>query len=164
MGVSLVVNFLVHLSSVKNVLIIPCIEKGEGWMSKFRKLWVCSIFCFFLLLGSKAYSASPVCHTHSSGNYCSYTGFVKQIYVNTGGVVLLYFDSPVDVGVANSFGMNITNGRATAYGLSDNPEFAKLFYSTALAAQATNRQVTLLMRGNFGAYLKFDRIWLSAPN
>ena len=132
-------------------------------MNRNYKLSVLNVILLLTLASGNAYSASPVCHTHPSGNYCSYTGLVNKIYINKDGVILLYFDTPIDVGAANSFDMNITNGGATAYRLNDNPEFAKLLYSTALAAQATNRPVSLQMRGNYGAYLKFDRIWLGSP-
>ena len=64
---------------------------------------------------------------------------------------------------ANSLGMNITNANAAAFQVADNPDFAKLFYATALAAQTSGRAVTLQMRGSINGYLKFDRIWLAAP-
>ncbi|WP_251359709.1 hypothetical protein [Kangiella sp. TOML190] len=44
--------------------------------------------------------------------------------------------------------------------LDDNPEFAKLFYSTALSANAQNKKVSIQMRGTYDGYLKADRIWL----
>ncbi|MCE9687161.1 hypothetical protein LZP73_13260 [Shewanella sp. AS16] len=64
---------------------------------------------------------------------------------------------PANAGVA---GFTVTNGGAAAISISADSEFAKLFYSTALAAQASNRDVTIQMRGNIGSYLKIDRIWL----
>jgi len=78
-------------------------------------------------------------------------------------MILLYFDAPVDVASANSFGINITNPTAAALPVSENPEFAKMFYSTALAAQASDRSITIQMRKNYGGYLQADRIWLYAP-
>ena len=118
---------------------------------------------FIALYSISTLAAQPTCHTHSAGNYCSYHGKVKQIYINSNSRILLYFETPIDVEMANSFGMNISNGTAATYMVDDNPEFAKLFYSTALAAQATNRTVSIQMWGSSGGYLSFDRIWLNAP-
>ncbi len=106
-------------------------------------------------------AGTPTCHDHSSGSYCRYTGQVQSIYINTGNLILLYFDSPIDVSVPSEKGFHITNGSATAFLVDERPEFAKLFYSTALAAQASGREVTIQMRGTQHGYLRFDRIWLS---
>ncbi|WJG07961.1 hypothetical protein [Aliiglaciecola sp. LCG003] len=46
--------------------------------------------------------------------------------------------------------------------MSDNIEFAKMFYATALAAQASNRDITIQTNGVESGYLKFTRVWLSA--
>jgi|GEM_PF-797177 len=119
------------------------------------------LLCVTLLVSGNAHAAAPSCHS-GSGGYCQYTGKVKRLYVNTGNIILLYFEesiTPADAAVA---GVTITNGGATAFNIATNPEFAKMFYSTALAAQASNRNVTIQMRGNQSGYLKFDRIWLSA--
>ena len=125
----------------------------------YKSLFV-SVLILFPLLAS---AAAPTCHSHSSGNYCQYTGLVKRIYVNSGNLILIYFDAPVDVATANGYGMGISNGSAAAFSVSDNPEFAKLFYSTALSAQASGRAVSIQMRSNQSGYLKFDRIWLESP-
>lgn len=121
-----------------------------------------TVAVLFLLLSSNAFSGMPSCSS-ASGGYCHYKGKVADIYINSGNIILLYFDTampPENAGVA---GFSITNGAAAAYNMSDNPDFAKLFYSTALAAQASGRDVTIQMRGNQSGYLKFDRIWLAAP-
>jgi hypothetical protein len=59
--------------------------------------------------------------------------------------------------------LTIHNGGAAAFKIDAAPEFAKMFYSTALSAQATNRNVGIQMRGVDSGYLGFDRIWLAAP-
>lgn len=110
-----------------------------------------------------ALAAEPICKTYHSGNYCQYSGKVAQIYVNSGNLVLLYFDVPISVSDANSYGMGISNGSAASLSITDNPDFANYFYSTALAAQASGRNVTMQMRGSQSGYLKVDRIWLAAP-
>jgi len=115
-----------------------------------------------LLVSSGVFAAAPTCGTDSSGNaYCQYTGKVKKIYINSGGGILLYFDTPLDKAVAESVGFTPTKTNAAYNLVSTNPDFAKMFYSTALAAQASKRDVTIQMRGTLSGYLKFDRIWLT---
>lgn len=108
-------------------------------------------------------AGTPTCHTHPSGNYCQYTGKVKEIYVNSSDWILLYFDTPLDVNVPQGLGINAVRGGAAIVKISNNPEFAKLFYSTALTAQASGRDVTIQLRGVQSGYLQADRIWLPAP-
>ena len=73
----------------------------------------------------------------------------------------MYFDTPMDPANASVAGYSISNGGAALVSIGDSPEFAKLFYSTALAAQASQRKVTVQMHGSLGSYLKIDRIWLA---
>lgn len=113
--------------------------------------------CVFFLT-SIAQAGEPTCHSHNSVNYCTYTGSVSKIYANTHGIILMYFDTVLPIEKSN---ISITNGAAAAYPVADNPEFANLFYSTALAAQASGRNITIQMRGTESGYLKFDRIWLA---
>lgn len=121
------------------------------------------ILALSLLLPMAGYAATPACYTNPSGNYCQYTGKVTQIYTNSSNLILLYFEEPIDIANANSYGMNISYGNAAAFLASDNPTFAEMFYSTALTAQASGRSVSIQMRGNEQGYLKFDRIWLPQP-
>jgi hypothetical protein len=58
-------------------------------------------------------------------------------------------------------GFSASKTNAAAFVIGDNPEFAKLFYSTALAAQASGRKISIQMRDVYSGYLKFDRIWLA---
>lgn len=121
------------------------------------------ILILLLLLPMAGYAASSTCHADPSGNYCQYTGNVQRIYTNSSNIILLYFEEPIDIADANSYGMNISNGSAAAFLVSDNPTFAQMFYSTALTAQASGRPVQIQMRGSVQGYLKFDRIWLPQP-
>jgi hypothetical protein len=116
----------------------------------------------FLALSSNVLSATPSCSS-SHGGYCAYIGKVDRIYINSGNLILLYFDTPMPIENASNAGFTITNGGAAAYNMSDNLEFAKMFYSTALAAQASGREVSIQMRGNQSGFMKLDRIWLKAP-
>lgn len=109
-----------------------------------------------------AFAGAPTCSANSGG-YCSYTGAVEKIYVNSGGLILLYFDTSVTNEETSKAGITISNGGAAAYLIDSNPDFSSYFYSTALAAQASGREVTIQMRNTQSGYLKFDRIWLSAP-
>ncbi len=118
--------------------------------------------CFLCLIfiSTSVFATVPVC-SDTSGGYCQYTGKVSKIYVNAHDSILLYFDTRIPVENALIASYTITNGAAGIIQISENPEFAKLFYSTALAAQASKRNVTIQMRGTYGAYLKMDRIWLN---
>ncbi len=118
--------------------------------------------CFLCLIfiSTSVMAAMPVCRdTH--GGFCGYTGKVERIYINSGGKILLYFDTPMPVENALTAGLTITKGSAGIIVISHNPEFAKLFYSTALAAQASKRNVTIQMRDTNSGYLLMDRIWLA---
>ncbi len=126
------------------------------------KKWFC-ILAIGLFFSNISWAGAPTCHTHSSGPYCSYQGKVSRIYINTGNTILIYFDTLLDANAASGVGFTVTQRSAAAFDLNENPEFAKIFYSTALAAQASNRDIVIQMRGTLGGYLKLDRIWLAAP-
>ena len=111
------------------------------------------------IVSLSVFADKPVCYAESGG-YCVYRGNVKQIYVNSNGFILFYFDTLMDEGEWEKAGVVPVRRDAASYRMSDNPDFAKLFYSTALAAQASNREVTIQMRGQAGGYLNLDRIWL----
>ena len=116
---------------------------------------------FFFVFALNAFAAKPVCYAEHGG-YCVYNGKVSRIYINSGNVILLYFDTPIDQGEWDKAGITGVSGTsAAALRVDSAPEFAKLFYSTALAAQASKRSVSIQMRGSESGFLKFDRIWLS---
>lgn len=118
------------------------------------------ILIVLLVTSGVCFAVAPTCHSNGATNYCKYYGKVSSIYINSGNIILIYFENAIDVSVASSFGFNISHGEAAAFNVSDNPDFAKLFYSTALAAQASGRNVNIQMRDVQNGYLKFDRIWL----
>lgn len=120
------------------------------------------IYLSLVLLPFTANAAKPVCKTTSSGApLFQYSGPVTKVYVNAGNLILVYFDEPVTVEEAASCGLTITHGHAASFRLDEQPDFAKLFYSTALAAQASQRDVVIQMYGVTHGYLMFDRIWLA---
>ncbi|WMS86042.1 hypothetical protein [Pleionea litopenaei] len=114
---------------------------------------------FILLFTTLTFADKPKCYAASAG-YCQYTGKISRIYVNNDNIILLYFDTQMDDGEWDVAGFTATSKFAGAVSLDTQNEFAKLFYSTALAAQSTKRKITVQMRGNIGGYLKIDRIWL----
>lgn len=126
-----------------------------------KKILSLILFPVAILLSSASIAGEPTCHTHSSGPYCSYTGQVKELYINEHNAILLYFDTALPSGAPASVGINgVVQRTATLVRLDSNPDFAKLFYSTALAALASGKTVKIHMRGESGSYLKADRIWI----
>ena len=117
-------------------------------------------FLCLLLMSTTAFPAMPTCSA-ASGGYCQYTGKVSKIYINSGNRILIYFDMPMPIENANLASFTISNGSAGILSVTDTPDFGKLFYSTALAAQSSNRSITIQMRGTLSGYLKIDRIWLA---
>ena len=118
------------------------------------------IYLLALFFSANIFSAMPVCYS-TYGGYCNYTGKVSKIYINSTNTILIYFDTAMPIENAGEASISISNGTAAVYKVSDNPEFAKLFYSTALAAQASGRNISIQMRSSESGYLKFDRIWLN---
>lgn len=118
-----------------------------------------SLLTLCLLVTTLSFASQPICHS-ASGGYCSYSGFVSRIYVNKFNDILVYFDTPMESGAADTAGYTVNNHNAAILNIDENPEFAKLFYSTALAAQSTKRKISIQMRGVRSGYLKIDRVWL----
>lgn len=120
-----------------------CFNKGLALLSSLA-----------LMVAGPAFAAAPACYS-SYGGYCSYHGQVEQIYANQTDTILLYFDTAMPAGEADKASIaGVTQLAAGIVKISENPDFAKLFYSTALAAQSTKRQVKIQMRGQYGGYLK----------
>jgi hypothetical protein len=117
------------------------------------------ILISMLIISGVAYSEAPTCH---SAGYCGYTGKVSTVYVNAFGSILIYFDEPVTVSEASKAGFSITKTSAAIFHVADNPDVAKMFYSTALSAQATGRNIGMQMTGVSSGYLKFDRMSLAS--
>lgn len=133
------------------------LKKTESFMKQIINT---ALILVVLCMSNVAFAAKPKCYS-SHGGYCKYVGPVSQVYVNAHGLILIYFDQAIltsDTGIA---GLTITNGSAASFKISENPEFAKMFYSTALSAQASGRDISIQMRGTESGYLRFDRIWLS---
>lgn len=113
------------------------------------------------LMSTSALAEKPTCHENNGSGYCQYTGKVERIYVNSGNRILLYFDTPFDEGEWDKAGYSASVRGAATVIVDERPDFAKLLYSTVLAAQSTNRLITVQMRNVDNGYMKIDRIWLS---
>ena len=119
-----------------------------------------SILSLLLISSPLSFAGAPTCHTHGGGNYCAYTGYVDRAYINSGGLFLLYFDTPLNLSVPSSVGFNASSTQAAAFPVSESDQFGYMLYSTALSALSENKRVTIQMRGTYGGYLKIDRIWI----
>lgn len=116
----------------------------------------------FVFVSNHSFSGAPQCYS-SYGGYCEYDGFVERIYVNSGNLILIYFDTPMASGETKKAGIASAELVAAMVDLGKRPDFAKLLYSTALSAQATGRKISLQMHSASQGYLEADRIWLSKP-
>lgn len=105
---------------------------------------------------ASVHAAAPTCAVHDGTPYCQYRGRVQTTYVNAGNMVILYFDTPA--ASMNITGVTVMN--ACAINMAGKVDFAKMFYASALMAQATGRNVTVQMRDNVYGYAGCDRIWV----
>ncbi|TQV68117.1 hypothetical protein FKG94_23795 [Exilibacterium tricleocarpae] len=109
-----------------------------------------------------AYAGAPTCHTSSGVPYCNYTGAVKKLYINSSGLILVYFDTlmdqdqPINVGI-----QGLSRYNAAAYQISENTDYANYLYSTLLTAQSMAKPVTFQMWGTQSGYMKVTKIWLN---
>lgn len=124
-----------------------------------NKILLITCFLITLIFSGATFAAKPVCHG-SSGGYCSYKGKVDKVYVNAANDILMYFEQPIALADAEVAGYTITRGAAAIFKITENPDFAKMLYSTILAAKSQDRTVSIQMRGVTNGYLTIDRIWL----
>jgi hypothetical protein len=117
-----------------------------------------ALLLLFLSNAMTANAVAPSCNSHSTGNYISYKGTVKQAYINTSNVVLIYFEDILPQG--GECGFDISNRDAGIFPVDENPTFGYMLYSTALAAVAEGKSVSIQMRGSASGYPKIDRIWI----
>lgn len=117
--------------------------------------WAVTLIAATVVAGG-AHAAAPTCGDHDGTPYCHYRGRVQTTYVNAGNLIILYFDTPASS--MNIAGVNVMN--ACAINMAGKVDFAKMFYASALMAQATGRTVTVQMRDNVYGYAGCDRIWV----
>jgi hypothetical protein len=121
-----------------------------------------AVFSLLAILASTDASAdAPTCDTYNGQGYCQYLGRVKELYLNSGGEILMYFDTPMPSTAPTSVGISgVSNHSATIYRLSDSPDYAKAMYASLLATQARGGRVLVQMWGTYAGYMKLDRIWV----
>jgi len=130
---------------------------------KTRYLFSVAAFAIISSMAISTASASaPGCYTYNGQGYCQYTGKVSQAYVNSNGEILMYFDTAMPANAPSSVGISgVTALTATLFRTSQNPDYAKMLYSSLLAAQARGATVIVQMWGVEGGYMKLDRIWVN---
>ena len=126
------------------------------------KIVIAVVVTIFLLPTKLAFASEPTCQLYQGANpYCQYTGLIQRAYVNESGVILLYFDTALDLSSPSAVGITgVTQAAAAAYHYDDNPEYAKLLYASILSAQARGVLVVIQMRRAYSGYLVIDRIWI----
>ncbi len=127
-----------------------------------RRVILTTLLAVAFIFGAQPlFAGEPFCDPYNGNPYCQYTGKVQQAYVNSGGMILLYFDTNVNPGAPASAGISgVSIFSAASYQFNDNPEFARMLYSTLLTAQARGATVTVQMRGSLYGYLRMDRVWI----
>jgi hypothetical protein len=112
-------------------------------------------------VATPAAASAPSCQPYNGQGYCQYTGRAYQVYINSGGEILLYFDTVMPSTAPSSVGIaGVSNFGATIYRMADNPDYAKALYASLLAAQARGATIQVQMWGTYAGYMKLDRIWV----
>lgn len=123
------------------------------------------------------------CPTSSTGIiYCTYSGLVKQVYVNSGRLLLIYPEADLTATVMQSevegsgyetyWGVDVSaftafavRAPAKSVETSDPDEFhsmtqyASKLYSLMLASKLSGTRVGLQLRGGESGYLEIDRAY-----
>lgn len=120
------------------------------------KKWIAGTIFTLLSAHSVAADNSAFC----TATYCQYDGTIERIYLNENNFIIVYFNAEFDKGAASAAGITTTFLGGGAVNGTTKPEYAKMFYSTALAAQATGRKVKIQMQGTEASYAKITKIWL----
>lgn len=108
-----------------------------------------------------ASAGAPACYPYNGQGYCQYTGKASRVYINSGGEILLYFDTAMPAGAPSSVGITgVTSFAATIFPMVQAPDYAKAMYATLLAAQARGATIEVQMWGTHGGYMKLDRVWI----
>jgi hypothetical protein len=114
------------------------------------------------LASGTASAGAPACYPYNGTGYCQYNGKATRIYINSGGEILLYFDTVMPAGAPSSAGISgVSNFSATIFPMAQSPDYAKAMYATLLAAQARGATIEVQMWGTHGGYMKLDRVWIN---
>jgi hypothetical protein len=114
------------------------------------------------LVSSPAMASAPGCYSYNGQGYCQYTGRAYQVYINSNGEIILYFDTPMPADAPTSVGITgVSVLNAALFRLSDNPDYGRALYASLLSAQARGATITVQLWGVNGGYMKLDRIWVN---
>ncbi len=124
------------------------------------------LFMGLLMLGvlmsmaTGARAATFNCHEQASGGYCKYVGKIQQLYINESNVMLMYYETPIDLIQASDVGLACASlGNAAIY--KTTWPSAEYFYSTLLMALTADREINIQLGcAHDTGYLNIDRIWL----
>lgn len=122
------------------------------------------IFGIAVLMASYTADAGTSCFTYNGAGYCQYDGRVSRVYMNSGGLILIYFEQAFDPGQAASVGVTgVSTGSACMYSTTPgfNLDYARMLYSSALSAQARGATVSMQLWGQNSGYMVCDRIWVN---
>ncbi len=123
-------------------------------------VWFLFGMAAFLTQGFYFYSeAESICRTNDkSQSYCRYKGKVSQLYANSDGFNLYFFETPFRLNDAKEKGYNILSGAAGLV-FQDDLEKKAIQKSLELAFE-NNLSVEIHMRNVEKGYLEIDRVWV----
>ena len=115
-----------------------------------------------LLLNPLQTEASEFTCFSSSGGFCRYIGKISRNYINKEPRILLYFEDAIDTSLPGTVGIdNVTKPLAATLKYTEsNDKFWTSVYATLLAAQLSDRQVTVQFVDSESNYLVIDKIWV----
>lgn len=104
-------------------------------------------------------SESACMQNNKGEGYCEYVGQISYLYSNFNGLVLVGFESPVDVEHAAKVGINIRNGSAGSL-LPIGTPVNEVMLEQLLMAHEKGRKVKLHMHDSQSGYPMIDYVWV----
>ena len=94
----------------------------------------------------------------TSTPYCKFVGKTTQVYLNSGGLGLVFIDGNIDTKSASDFGYAISSGSAFAFNIKNS--YGRAMFDMALVARQYNLTIEVHAREVEQGYLLVDRIWV----
>ncbi len=116
-----------------------------------------------VLFAPNALAWSFECRRASAGQepFCKYIGNIKRLYINDNGVLLVYFERPVDLSKAKIVGLSAKVNKSAGIKITEKNRFyVDKVFALLLAAKSHEKQVSFHMNAVEDGYLKIDRVWL----